>query len=303
MNKPKNGFTLVELLVVIAIIGVLIGMLLPAIQAVREAARRTSCQNNLKQIGLGIAVYETAFSEFPPGRIGCDDVGHNMGISVCDDATTPEANNGASGFVSILPQLEQANLADILAVNDGGLWNRDVDDLQWWNNENKRQGILEHLPVLWCPSSRSEQTSDVYDPVLAATSTYAFSNGSLGPDNLVHVTKYKNDGVFVYKVPRKHSDVLDGLSNTFLVGEVRNPDTWESSNIWNYAIANADCLRTTTNPLNTLPGAGVVIERRNGAFASFHPAGGNFVYGDGHVGFLSEQIELQVYRDFSTINQ
>lgn len=303
ITGPKSGFTLVELLVVIAIIGILIGMLLPAVQAVRASARRSTCQNNLKQIGLAILNYESSRMEFPPGRIGCDDIGHTMGINVCSDAFTAESNNGASGFVSLLPEIEQAPLADALAVKDGGLWNRDVDDLEWWGNIQKREGVQVHLPALWCPSSSSEQISEVYDPIVAATSSYAFSNGSLGPDNTVHVTKYKNDGAFVYKVPRKHGEIRDGLSNTFFAGEVVSSDIWESSNIWNYAIANADCLRTTTNPLNTTPGAGVVIERRNGAFASRHAGGANFVFGDGHVKFFSEEIVLQLYRDLSTITQ
>ncbi len=297
------AFTLVELLVVITIIGILVGMLLPAVQTVRESARRTTCLNNLRQIGLAIANYESSFEVFPPGRIGCDDIGESMAvISQCSGELTPEDKNGAGGFISILPQLEQSNLFNLLSVDDGGLWNRDVDDLGWWMySEQKREGILVQPPVYWCPSETGERISEAYLPVKAATSSYAFSNGSLGPDHLVHTTKYKNNGAFVYVTPRSHASIRDGHSNTFFVGEVLRPDLWESSNVWTYAIANADTLRTTTNPLNTRPGAGITIDLRNGAFGSSHPGGGNFIYGDSHVEFVSDSIDLDLYRSLSTI--
>ena len=304
MSKFKNGFTLVELLVVIAIIGILVAMLLPAAQAVREASRRVSCQNNLRQVGIAIANYESAITDYPAGRVGCDETGQVMDIEICARALTPESNNGASGFVQMLPQLEQSNLADDLALQDGGLWNRDVDDLAWLEIPSKREGILQHLSVLWCPSTpATSQVSEVYDPIVAATSTYAFNNGSLGPDNLAQVTKYSNTGPFLYTATRKNADIRDGLSQTFFVGEVRSPEIWPSSNVWTYAIANSDSLRTTTNPLNTLPGSGIVVERRNGAFGSLHPGGANFVYGDGHVSFINDRIDIQAYRDMSTIGQ
>lgn len=303
MKVRKTGFTLVELLVVIAIIGILIGMLLPAVQSVREAARRVTCQNNFRQIGIAIANYESSHQRYPAGRIGCDDIGHQMSVSQCLGDLSSEERNGASGFVSILPQLEQSMLSQAIGINNGGLWNRDVDDLDWWRNHSmKREAIRVHLPVFWCPSETGEMSSDVYHPVISATSTYAFCNGSLGPDNLVHVTKYKNDGAFVYKSQRAHSDIKDGHSNTFFAGEVVRPDLHESSNVWSYAIANADCLRTTTNRLNTQPGDGIVVELRNGAFASSHPGGANFVYGDGHVEFINDEIDLKAYRALSSIS-
>lgn len=304
MKQTRRGFTLVELLVVIAIIGILIAMLLPAVQSVRESARRATCMNNLRQIGVALLNFESAHMELPAGRHGCDDIGEQMSvIPHCSGMLTPEQKNGASAFVLILSQLEQSNLERQLELENGGLWNRDVDDLEWWQNfPGKRDGVMQPLPVFWCPSENAEMESDVYSPIIAATSCYALNNGSLGPDNLVHTTKYKNDGAFVYFRNTKLADVHDGLSHTFFAGEVLRPDTYESSNVWSYAIANADCLRTTTNPLNTLPGDGVVVERRNGAFGSSHPGGANFVYGDGHVAFLEEAIDLQPYRAVSTID-
>jgi len=261
-SSKRYGFTLVELLVVIAIIGILIGMLLPAVQSVREAARRTSCLNNFRQIGLAISNYESARQELPPGRLGCDDIGESMSVPDCPPGLTSEEKNGASGFVLLLPFLELGNLEQQLAVNDGGLWNRDVDDLAWWqSNADKR-----------------------------------------GPNSPDLVTKYSNNGAFAYKRPRSFREVADGLSTSFFVGEVIRPDIWESSNVWSYTRANADCLRTTDNLLNTPPGAGDVLERRNGAFASNHPGGSQFLYGDGHVQFISDNVQQQLYQDLSTIN-
>ena len=202
MRWRKAGFTLIELLTIMAIIGVLVGLTLPAVQSMREASQRVVCQNNLRQVGVALSNYQSTFRHFPAGRDGCDDVGQQLGLSACASAVTPEQKNGASAFVAILAELEQNQLAQDLSPDDGGLWNRDVDDLDWWmNDQRKRDGILVELPVLWCPSESSARTSNVYQPVNAATSTYAFCNGSRGPDNEMSVTKYMNDGPFVYSIP------------------------------------------------------------------------------------------------------
>ncbi len=180
--------------------------------------------------------------------------------------------------------------------------NRDVNDLDWYWDENKNKGVKVHLPLFWCPSEPGNQQSDVYYPVWAATSSYAFVNGSFGPEAPEHITKYYNNGPFMYRIRRSYRDIRDGLSNTAFAGEVVQPDTWESSNIWNYAIANADCLRSTHNALNTPPGEGTVYELHNGAFASWHSGGGQFLFGDGHVSFVSDRIEIDLYRSLSTID-
>jgi prepilin-type N-terminal cleavage/methylation domain-containing protein/prepilin-type processing-associated H-X9-DG protein len=300
----RNGFTLLELLVVIAIIGVLIALLLPAVQSAREAARRGSCLNNQKQIGTAIASYEGARHKFPPGRVGCDQTGEdpNYLFSLCPPDLSPEERTGASGFVEILPQLEQQVLFDMLAVRDGGLWNRNTADVGWYSDVNKWWGIQKRPQVYVCPSDGSNAISDVYDPpILAATGSYALVQGALGGDNAGRTAKYANDGLFLYVVPRKARQVEDGLSNTMMLGEVKLADTLESSNTWTYALVNADCLRNTANPLNTQPGAGIVKYRQNGAFGSQHPGGALFCFADGHVEFISDDVDFPLYQDMSTI--
>ncbi|MEZ6072889.1 MAG: DUF1559 domain-containing protein [Pirellulales bacterium] len=198
-KNSARAFTLVELLVVIAIVGVLIALLLPAVQAARETARRATCNNHQRQIGLAVHAYQQVFAAYPPGRIGCDDTGDAMNISLCPPGLTPQQKTGASGFISILPFLEQQPLYAQLAVGQGGIWNRNVDDLGWYADKDKCMGIKEHVALYRCPSDRTAAMSEVYAPVHAATGSYAFVHGSLGPDRPVtRNEKYQNNGLFLY---------------------------------------------------------------------------------------------------------
>ena len=300
--RQRNAFTLVELLVAIAIIAMLIGILLPAVQSARVAARRVHCANNQKQIGLGILQHLAAHNEFPPGRVGCDDTGDEIRHHICRRGLSPEQKTAASGFVEILPTLDLQTLHEQLSVQDGGLWNRNVDDLGWYEIAAKREGIMVRPAVFVCPSDPSRPVSEVYSPVSAATGSYALSQGTLGPDSEDRMTKFENDGLFVYVHPRRAAHIRDGHSNTYMLGEVTLSDTWESSNTWTYALANSDSLRSTRNALNTRPGSGVAFRRQNGAFGSYHPSGSNFVFADGHVEFEVDDISLTLYRAKSTIH-
>src|SRR5690349_15987696 len=116
----RNAFTLVELLVVIAIIGILVALLLPAIQAAREAARRAQCTNNLKQIGIALLNYESAKKDLPAGRHGCDLHLASPGVCGCSNDAVKE--DGASAFVELLPFMEENALYDLVHYDRGGLW-------------------------------------------------------------------------------------------------------------------------------------------------------------------------------------
>jgi prepilin-type processing-associated H-X9-DG protein/prepilin-type N-terminal cleavage/methylation domain-containing protein len=322
------GFTLVELLVVIAIIGVLIGLLLPAVQAARESARRMSCTNNLKQIGLSLHNYESTLKTFPPARNSCD--GPNDSSCPCK-LLRDDQLQGASAFVQLLPYMEDANLMALADLaNRGGLWNDSGSTAAkyGWIDPPRLQLLATRPPFLVCPSNQSEPYAE--DPVWfvgaavggvdsqtqLATGTYAFSYGTLGPGaSTPQWSKCGNNGLFVYVFGRTPQEITDGLSNTFAVGEVvdahllrmgSNPKA-NGGSVWTYADRFEHSLRTTQNALNTPAGKGSTLAGSynpgiNGAFGSDHPGGGNFLFADGHVTFIFDSIDLAVYRGYSTYN-
>ena len=184
----KRGFTLVELLVVIAIIGILISMLLPAVQAVREAARRTQCMNNIAQIGIALHHYEFAQEEFPAGvtnptgPITNDEVGKDVGF-----------------LVEILPHIEQLGIATRFDKSLG--------------TYAKKNAPARRVPIeiYICPTSYVNETNDAGT---AGVSCYAgCHNSTEAPIDV------DNDGVLYLNSSTTFSDIVDGSSNTIMVGE------------------------------------------------------------------------------------
>ncbi|MEO1495978.1 MAG: DUF1559 domain-containing protein [Planctomycetota bacterium] len=303
-NHP-NGFTLVELLVTIAIIGLLIALLLPAVQAARGAARGAECRNHLRQTVLAMSLYETQRREFPPGRLGCETSYTGWApADPCDGLPAADRLNGASAFVLILPMLEEQPLYDTLSHTNGGLWNNNLNILDWYwlADAEKRAALRRRVATYSCPSSDAAVESEVYPPTVVATTDYALVNGTLGPDATLADATYSNTGPFVYAAPRRTAEITNGLSKTAMLGEATHAETWESSNVWTYARVHSDCLRSTRNPLNTHPGEGVVRNRQNGAFGSYHAGGGNFAFGDGTVRFVADDIDAAVYNRMATIS-
>jgi prepilin-type N-terminal cleavage/methylation domain-containing protein len=274
------GFTLVELLVVIAIIAVLIGLLLPAVQSAREAARRSACTNNLKQLALAMLNHENARQTFPFGREGCD--------GACSPANGP----GTSGFVSILPYVEEAALFDSFTAAAAAITPRSgipagVSDT-----------IVGVRPKAFvCPSSTIPETIDVGTGKQWGTNCYALCAGHYGPTyGISGQTKWLNSGMFRYRDPVTVKEVTDGLTKVLLLGEVHEAEKTGHYNRWSIAGRHVDSLRTTDNPLNTPYDTGVKFGQSNGAFASLHPGGAVFANGDGSTRFLSESIDLPLYR-------
>ena len=315
MKNNRNGFTLVELLVVIAIIGVLVALLLPAIQAAREAARRMQCANNLKQISLALLGYENSYGEFPAARFGSDLIAPNTVID-CGNGETftiPDLGNmsdsGASAMVMILPFLEQQALFDELQPNTVPIWN--AKNISTWAPQVA--DVLSQRPEVYrCPSDTIDEPAQwahgVPLTVPVAAGSYANVLGSVRPDGPNGAIKYCGDGVFFYCRKIRQSEITDGLSNTLFVGETRDGHLTDdsgkaiNSNIWSNGNRMQSTMRTTATPLNTPPGvdggAGLRTQAEaysNGGFSSYHPGGANFAYGDGHIVFISDSIDMPTY--------
>ncbi|WP_425615838.1 DUF1559 domain-containing protein [Anatilimnocola sp. NA78] len=298
-GRRRAAFTLVELLVVIAIIGVLVALLLPAVQAAREAARRMQCGNNLKQIVLAAHNHHDTYGAFPAGRRGCDGSG-----TPCNGMSATDVNRGgASGFVAFLPFLEQANIHKSIGITEADVpW--PTTDNATWRPHNKI--ALETRPKMFvCPSDTAKPfiaNTGSGGTINAAVGSYALVAGSNGPSQGIAATvKFDNNGLFVYFNTKRMADVTDGTSNTLAAGEVRDGHLGNNSNVWSVASRHAHCLRTTENPINTAPGAGIVYSTLNAAFLSRHPGGANFALADGSVRLLTENMDITMYRALSTI--
>lgn len=209
---PRRGFTLVELLVVIAIIGVLISLLLPAVQSAREAARRMSCGNNLKQIGLAMHVYANTFGDMLP----------NTGWP---GTTYP---NDHSPLARLLPHLEQANLQELIDFNIelGHPGKEDLPADLWLV-------AATTIPTFLCPSDGEEPVHDATLPsgrtIPVAGTNYAMNQGS-GLDGVFHPSFHPSDGLCWVGARVRFRSITDGLTNTLAFTEsLRGPCDTPSS--------------------------------------------------------------------------
>lgn len=291
--KPQNrkrGFTLIELLVVIAIIAILIALLLPAVQQAREAARRTQCKNNLKQIGIALHSYHEIFNTMPPGWIGVNTAGlHDV--------------SGGSGFgwaTFILPQMDQGVLSKKFNFSRNIL---DPANVAW------HRAVL---PAYRCPSDIGDEVWDINQDgtttVLASVSSsnYVASWGTTDLDGtcfpggvpLPAGQRCISDGAFFHNSRVRFTDFKDGTSNTFLAGERRSDTALMWNATWLGAIpqgeeAVARILGVTDHTPNHK-------SAHMEDFGSWHTGGVHMLFGDGKVKFISENIDEGTYRGLAT---
>lgn len=305
--RNRKGFTLIELLVVIAIIAILIALLLPAVQQAREAARRSSCKNNMKQIGLALHNYHDSFNVLPPGS-----------VVLLNSAGTKYYGHGWTWHAYILPYLDQANMYNqIQGPNSSGLGAESGGV-----NDPKQQLCGQTvLSVFWCPSN-----PDVSQGVQKngySTSNY---NGNMGTlignsgDNCYggSITDVAGmvapggcmnaDGVFFISSSVAFRDITDGLSNTILVSEVIDSGG-DADRLGGGGSDRKHCFSNgaDSNPPTEMTEYLIAAESNDPinsyseeAAGSYHVGGAHFVFGDGRVRFLSENIDMSLYRALST---
>ena len=323
--RLRRGFTLVELLVVIAIIGILIALLLPAVQAAREAARRMQCSNNLKQIGLALHNYHAAQKSFPPGGLGYG----WCGWSSHPEWSTPSVHN-KNGLLMLLPYLEQQPLYDGFDQRQCACNNTDGNGCSSCREPNDAQGALagdveasgnaqvvsQRLAVFSCPSDNG-------DPFLpAGDRNYGVKTGTdyrgaktnydFSTSNDFYCSAWKRETsrsrrMFGEDSDTRVADVLDGTSHTIAVAETCY-DVWNGRcPAWGYrawVMVGIDVGRYQINRWNWPP---YLPEPRRGQLRSWahagslHPGGCHLLLADGSVHFAMETTDLVVLEALSSM--
>ncbi|MCO6456600.1 MAG: DUF1559 domain-containing protein [Pirellulaceae bacterium] len=332
--KAQSGFTLVELLVVIAVIGVLVSLLLPAVQAAREAGRRMSCGNHLKQIGLAIHNYEGVYGVLPAGYVAFADYARIASLPAEDyDAVTWDAAPGWAWSAQLLPYLEQTPLAE-----------RFDPRLPAWDPA-LAQAVATRLPVFLCPSATGG--SDAFVLVDAAGAPLRKAGRSLLFGRSHYVASHGQeecwgdcsgpaggyggqvsllaDGPFYRNSRVKFADVTDGLSNTVFVGEHTSR---LSDKTWVAVVPGAAVHPKVQSPANAVESAATLVLAHSGPalgesdalgnpiihppnfptlhvgqMMAEHPGGAMILLGDGSVRFVAETINLQIFAALSSIGE
>jgi prepilin-type N-terminal cleavage/methylation domain-containing protein len=287
LQSPRPGrsaFTLIELLVVIAIIGMLIALLLPAVQAAREAGRRTVCRSNMRQIGLALHAYHDTFHRLPAGWKGYS------GPNVPD----PEGAPGWGWATAILPFAEQTAL-DVQIDPNVSLLDPRHDTVR-----------RTRLDLFLCPSDLNNNLWFDLDAegggvlTTLARSNYVGAFGTLELDTCEGMgpgQQCRGDGVFFHNSMVTFGEVTDGLSNTFFVGERSSKfgfSTWVGVAAGGEE-AFARILGIADHPPNHPTG-------HFDDFGSMHPLGTHFAFGDASVHLIPAKIDLAVYQAMITRN-
>jgi prepilin-type N-terminal cleavage/methylation domain-containing protein/prepilin-type processing-associated H-X9-DG protein len=288
----RRGFTLIELLVVIAIIAILIGLLVPAVQKVREAAARAECQNQLKQLGLALHGHHDSKRELPPGAISTN-------------ASASNPTGRTTWLVFILPFVEQTSV-----------YTKYDFTLNYNNDANKPVGLLK-VPVYYCPAgsqARSGNSSEAWNGTRHLSTHYYGCMGPTGQAVVGGTTfTYKTNsagtnsansthGILAVNSKVRLTDIIDGTSNTIMVGERSINEVTPTANgyrAWTRGQnGGVGASKNVTFPINAKP-AGDYNGSNNFndmAFASNHTNGCNVLMGDGSARFLGETVNLNILK-------
>ncbi len=304
----RSGFTLVELLVVIAIIGILVALLLPAVQAAREAARRMSCSNNLKNIVLAAHNYHDSFGAF------------------CASAElATESSTGVGMHIKLLPYLEEGVLGDLVDQALKKSANKSVGEVEAALSAALLNG---DITVYWCPS-RDDAEQEDYTAAGRALVTYFGVTGGARNGNFYnledsHCGDVFNDGVFYPFEQVSMKKITDGTSQTLAIGErvyqLRSfftgafysggkPYSPTTTKVCSYAAKNMKWGITTpaasgyyVQEVETPAGAPKTVLFNDLYWGSEHPSGCHFAYADGSVHFLNSDMSVTVLRSMATRN-
>jgi prepilin-type N-terminal cleavage/methylation domain-containing protein/prepilin-type processing-associated H-X9-DG protein len=307
-----KGFTLIELLVVIAIIGILIALLLPAVNAAREAARRTQCKNKLKQLALGLNNYMEARKAFPAGQAHTRTSFSTPG---CTSSPSGQPANGRAPWtVHLLPYIEQDSLYRQFDLTK--TFTSSYSDQAGVGHEGDPPNDALFLLVnsdYQCPSdpnSNSDTNNSNYFGVQGGGSDTTTPQMYSCRTNSGRV--YYNNGVLYHNSNVRVKDVPDGFSKTFLVGETKyqitktaRPDNvrlgWASTGYLSPQNARTGVLAAAVDGINSVDGHGGTVnpldplDYFSRLFGSFHSGGCHFAFCDGSVQFISDSISMTTY--------
>jgi prepilin-type N-terminal cleavage/methylation domain-containing protein/prepilin-type processing-associated H-X9-DG protein len=326
MNRSRSrAFTLIELLVVIAIIGILITLLLPAVQKVREAANRMSCANHLKQMGLALHFYHNTFRVFPPAKINSGSAGpYTPATSFYPDR--PYVYNH-TGFVLLLPYIEQETLYrqyDFAYPSSNSNWEGGTLANNGINAGNAAV-VGTRIRLYECPSDQeppveNESGTGPYARTNARRSNYLFSCGGTNDYTATYDPGRSYSGAFGTNGAARLEIIGDGTSNTIAIGEAKQQHTYAGYGpYWGSGTHTAVQGYTGTVWSDTLPPDGFnvnypwgrVVDGHQGhdgqlqyawGFGSWHPGGANFLFCDGSVRFLPDTISFPLFQALNTAN-
>lgn len=319
--KQRNGFSLVELLVVIAIIGLLVALILPAVQSSRESARRAACTNNLRQLGLAFHNYHDVFDQLPPVYTGVRAESGSVLPKFFGVPGPADDLNVHTYAEFLLPYIDQANVYDQINFREPFFAPLDLSASGLPNYTVDNQSVMDTvLPVLLCPST--PRSANVFDDTWTdATITIPFRTGAndYGPSSGVGAMLRPFASPAERKLPEgvlsnNHinlgfSNIIDGMTNTAMMWEIAGrPELWEygkNTGSTTHGGGWADFLNAENWFVGQpLPGGGVCAinctnAAENGTY-SFHPGGVHVLLCDGSVHFLSEQTNIATFASLIT---